>query len=191
MLQTFALILGQSPLLAAADANEGSAVMQLIGSLGIHWQQFVSQLVIFLILFWVLKKFAYQPVLKMLDERQRRIAESMANVEKIKSELATTEKTREEIIAKANESANALIAKVKTDADLLNARKVQETVQQVETMLNKAEESAALERERLVNELRQEMGRLVVLTTSKVIGRTLTAEDQERLQKEAMEGLKD
>jgi F-type H+-transporting ATPase subunit b len=173
-----------------ASAAAADRFTQIMGRLGVDWQQILSQFVAFAVWFFILYRFAYKPIIKLLDERQRRIAESMANVEKIKAELATTEKTREEIIAKANESANALIAQVKTDADLLNARKVQETVQQVETMLNKAEESAALERERLVNELRQEMGRLVVLTTSKVIGRTLTAEDQERLQKEAMEGLK-
>ncbi len=188
MAQTLAFFTAFGPPLAAADGD--GSVSQLIGSLGINWQQFVTQLLVFLILFFILKKFAYQPILQVLDERKKRIEESMAQVEKIKQELAATEQTRQEIVARANEAANALIAKARADAEALTARKTRETARQIETMLQQAGEAAAQERERLVNELRQEMGRLVVLTTSKVIGRTLTAEDQERLQQEALAGLK-
>lgn len=177
-------------MLAAADADSHSGVVEVINGLGIEWRLLASQLVIFIILFLILKKYAYRPILKMLDERQRRVAESVANVEKIKNELAASERTRRVILAKANEAANALLAKAKSDADSLTARKAQETVLQIEAMLKKAGETAARERERLAGELRQEMGRLVVLTTSKVIGRALSAADQERLQQEALEGLK-
>ncbi|MDR1145332.1 MAG: F0F1 ATP synthase subunit B [Verrucomicrobiales bacterium] len=179
-----------SALLAAADADSQGGVAEVIHGLGIDWRLLLSQCIIFLILFFILKKYAYRPILKLLDDRQRRVAESMANVEKIKTELAATEQTRRDILAKANESANALIAKAQADAGSLTARQALETARQVEAMLKKAEETAAQERERLANELRQEMGKLVVLTTSKVIGRTLTVEDQARLQKEAVEGLK-
>jgi F-type H+-transporting ATPase subunit b len=185
-------MIGPGGLLAEAAAHDeaASGFVKILNDLGIQLPAFIAQLVIFVVLFLVLKKFAYQPVLKVLDERKKRIGESIANVEKIKNDLAATEKARHEIMAKANETANGLIAKAKSDAEMLNAKKIQEAVQQVDSMLKKAEESAAQERERLVNELRQEMGKLVVLTTSKVIGRTLTAEDQARLQKEALEGLK-
>ena len=170
--------------LASAAADRFT---QITGRLGVDWQQILSQLVAFAVLFFILHRFAYKPIVKLLDERRRRIEESMENVEKIKRELAATEQTRQEILAKANEAANALMEKVKGDAEALNAKKAAETVRQVEEMLKKAEEAAAQEREQLLDKLRQEMGRLVVLTTSKVIGRTLTAEDQERLQREAME----
>jgi len=187
MVESFLTTVAQGSFLADGAAD---GFTKVIGDLGIEWPALIAQLVIFVILFLALKKYAYQPILKVLEERKKRIEESMANVEKIKSDLAETEKTRQEIIAKANVTANELIAKAKADAEALNAKKVQDTVQQVESMLRKAEEAAAQEREKLANELRQEMGRLVVLTTSKVIGRTLTAEDQARLQKEALDALK-
>ena len=190
MLDTLVTFVGSSLPLADANGESAGSFSKLLGDLGINWQQFVSQLIIFIVLVWILKKFAYQPILKVLDERKKLIADSMANVEKIKHDLEATEKTRQEIMAKANEAANALIDKAKTDADTLNAKKIQEAVQQVEAMIQKAEQAAAQERARLLEEMKQEMGRLVVLTTSKVIGRTLTAEDQARLQKEALEGLK-
>jgi F-type H+-transporting ATPase subunit b len=190
MLDILVTFVGANLTLADANGESAGEFSKVLGNLGIHWQQLISQLVIFIVLVWILKKFAYQPVLKVLDERKKRIEESMANVEKIKNDLAATEQNCQAIMAKANATANALIAKTKSDAESLNAKKIQETVRQVETMLKKAEESAAQERERLLDELRQEMGRLVVLTTSKVIGRSLTVEDQARLQKEALADLK-
>ena len=70
---------------------------------GFTWPQFLAQCVAVTILFLFLQKFAWAPVRTMLDERQKKIAESMANADKIKKELSDAEATRLSIIQKAND----------------------------------------------------------------------------------------
>ena len=65
--------------------------MELLQTLGIQWTKLIPQLFNFGIVLWVLWKFAYKPVFTMLDARQKKIAEGIANADKIKVELAQTE----------------------------------------------------------------------------------------------------
>ncbi|MDD5262075.1 MAG: F0F1 ATP synthase subunit B [Methylacidiphilales bacterium] len=163
--------------------------MEILNNFGIDLGRFFGQLAIWLVLFIILKKYAFGPILNVLEERKRLIAEGVANAERIRQELEAAEKKRVELMAQAGAEGNRLIEEAKKSADLIGAKKVQEAVQQAETLIRKAEEAAALDRERMMGELKQELGRLVVATTSQVTGKILTAEDQVRLQKETISGL--
>jgi F-type H+-transporting ATPase subunit b len=175
--------------LAAAGAGDAAAEGNLLQQFGVDGPKFVAQLIIFFILFLVLKKFAFTPVLQILDQRKKQIADSVANAERIRQELEIAEKTRTEMIKKASDQANALIEEARASADKIGGQRIQEAIAQAENVLRKAEEASARDRERIMAELKQEMGQLVVATTAKVVGRTLTPEDQTRLQKEAVAGL--
>lgn len=156
---------------------------------GFDATKLIIQLAVFLILFGVLWKFAFKPIQQILDERQKRVEESMANAERIKKELDEAEKHRAERMKEANAEAMRLLEEARNSADALGSKKVQEAVAQAEAVLRKAEEAATREREQMMNELRAEMGRLVVDTTAKVVGKTLTDEDRKRLQAETLEQL--
>ena len=142
---------------------------------------FFSQLIAFIIVALLLKKFAYKPVLDMLEQRKARIAEAEANAEKIKSELAETEGARNKILEEARSEANRLIEETRSAAAELREAKTQEAISSAEAIIAKAQEAATAERDKLMAELKQEVGRLVVETTCKVTGKVLTAEDQQRL----------
>jgi F-type H+-transporting ATPase subunit b len=71
----------------------------------------------------------------------------------------------------------------------LGERKLQEAVAQAEAMLKKAQEAIALERQQMMAELKREIGRLVIETTSKVSGKVLSTEDQRRLNEETLREL--
>src|SRR5215471_7417619 len=76
---------------------------------GLDAPHFFAQVISFLIVAALLYRFAYKPVLTVLEERRQRIAEGLANAEKIKGELAKTEAARQEVLNKANAEANRLI----------------------------------------------------------------------------------
>jgi F-type H+-transporting ATPase subunit b len=177
-------------ILAAAEAHGAAAETGLAEQFGLNLPKFLAQLITFFILFWVLNKFAFKPVLETLEKRRQMIADSVANAERIRKELEEAEKTRAELIKKANVQANALLQEARVAADKVGGQKVQEAVAQAEALLRKAEDAAARDRERIMGELKQEMGKLVVATTAKVVGKTLTPDDQARLEKEALDSLK-
>jgi F-type H+-transporting ATPase subunit b len=144
-----------------------------------------SQLIAFIIVALLLKKFAYKPVLDMLEHRKTRIAEAEVNAEKIKSELAATESARDKILEEARTESNKLIEETRSAAAELREAKTQEAISSAEAIIAKAQEASAAERDKLMAELKQEVGRLVVETTCKVTGKVLSAEDQQRLIEDA------
>jgi F-type H+-transporting ATPase subunit b len=133
----------------------------------------------------LLRKFAYKPILAVLEPRRQQIAEAQLNAEKIKQQLAEAEQRHAEILAKANAQAQKMIDDARESASHVAERKQQEAVTAAEQIMAKAREASAIEHERTMTELKRELGRLVVDTTAKVTGKVLTSEDQRRLQEEA------
>ncbi|MEP6602661.1 MAG: F0F1 ATP synthase subunit B [Spartobacteria bacterium] len=146
---------------------------------------FLSQVISFIAVALLLRQFAYKPILKVLHERQDRIAESLRNADKIKEQLADAEKRHAEILTKANAEAQKMIDDARQSAGVVAERKQQEAIASAEQILAKAHEASALEYERTMAALKREVGRLVVDTTAKVTGKVLNADDQKRLQEEA------
>jgi F-type H+-transporting ATPase subunit b len=146
---------------------------------------FFSQVISFAIVAFLLRRFAYKPILAVLEERRQRIAEGLLNAEKIKKQLAEAEQRYAEILAKANADAQKMIDEARQSSAHLADRKEQEAIAAAEQIVAKAREASAIEHERTMAELKRELGRLVVDTTAKVTGKVLTAEDQRRLQEEA------
>ena len=173
----------QMILLAAASGTGESAnkAQQIFDTFGINWPLFISQCIAFLIVAFLLKRFAYQPVLEMLEQRRQKIAEGMENADKIKAELAETQAERDKVMAEANQRAEKLIADAKEAAKQVGEAEGQRAVKQAEEIIRKAREATEADRERMLSELKAEIGRLVVETTAKVSGKVLTAEDQQRL----------
>ena len=162
-------------------AADGGVVGDITNTFGVNRQLFISQLVAFIVVALALKKFAYKPVLDMLDQRRERIAQAEANAEKIQSKLAETQTERDKVLTEANQKAEQLIADAKEAARQIGETEGQKAVKQAEEIIRKAREATEADRDRMMAELRAEIGRLVVETTSKVSGKVLTAEDQQRL----------
>jgi F-type H+-transporting ATPase subunit b len=157
---------------------------ETLNTLGIYWPKLIAQTINFAIVLFILQKFAYRPVLAMLEQRRQKIAESMTNAEKIKAELARTEAARLEVLDQANTQANKLIEEARVAAARVQEQETQKAIAAAEQIIAKAREAAAADHERMLAELRQEVGRLVVDTTAKVTGKVLTPEDQRRLAEE-------
>src|SRR5215471_5185273 len=163
---------------------------ELLQTLGIQWTKLIPQLINFGIVLFVLWKWAYKPVFNMLDARQKKIADSIANADKIKAELAKTEADRQKTLAEAGELANKIIADARAAAARLSEVESQKAISTAEQIIAKAREAAAQDQARMLAELKQEVGRLVVQTTATVTGKVLTAEDQRRLAEETQKQLK-
>jgi F-type H+-transporting ATPase subunit b len=152
---------------------------------GVDWPHLIAQIISFAIVAFLLQKFAYKPVVDMLEERRKRIAEGLANAEKIKVELARAETQRQEILTQANTQATKLIEEARAAAAKVQERETQKAIAGAEQILVKAREAAAQDHARKLADLRKEFGRLVVQTTATVTGKVLTPEDQRRLAEEA------
>lgn len=154
-------------------------------SFGIEWPKLLAQVLIFLIVYLILKKKAFGPITAMLEQRRERIAQGESDLEKIKKDLAEAESRSKEILSKANAEADRMISEAKEGASAAGEREKQKAVAEANQIIAKAREAAEMERESLLSELKKDFGRLVVDTTSKVTGKVLTSDDQERINKES------
>jgi F-type H+-transporting ATPase subunit b len=172
-------------IIAAATGGVTDILRETADTFGWNWKLFLSQVISFCIVAFLLRRFAYKPILAVLEDRRRKIEEGQLNAEKIRKELAEAEKRYQEIVAKANADAQRMIDEARESSSHLAERKQQEAITAAEQILAKAKEAAALEHERQMQNLKRELGRLVIDTTAKVTGKVLTPEDQKRLQEEA------
>jgi F-type H+-transporting ATPase subunit b len=172
-------------IIAASSGGISDILRDTAETFGWNWKLFLSQIISFCIVAYLLQRFAYKPILAVLEERRRKIEEGQLNAEKIKKELAEAEKRYQEIVTKGNADAQRMIDEARESAAHLSERKQQEAVAAAEQIITKAREAAALEHDRTMQSLKRELGRLVVETTAKVTDKVLTPEDQRRLQEEA------
>lgn len=167
--------------LQATHAVEPESVAQ---AFGVDWPHLVSQSISFGIVCIALYKLAYKPILQILETRRQQIASGLANAEKIKSELARIESERLAVLAKAGEEGKKLIEEARAAAARVQVEETKKATASAEQILARAREAADRDHARMLAELKQEVGRLVVQTTASVTGKILTAEDHRRLAEE-------
>lgn len=162
----------------------GAMVRDTAEKFGFNPWLFFSQCISFAIVAFLLQKFAYKPIINVLEERRQRIKEGLENADKIKQQLADAERRYQEILTNANSEAQKMIEEARASAGAVAERRTQQAISEAEGIIAKAREATQLEHDRMLNELKREVGRLVIDTTSKVTGKVLTSDDQRRISEE-------
>ena len=169
--------------LLAVD-NGGGQIQKIASDFGVDWPHLVAQIISFSIVCILLQRFAYRPVLKILDERRQTIAQGLEDAKKSAAELAQTVTQRHEILRQADEQATKLIEEARVAAMRVREEETQKAIAEARQIIAKSHEAAAQDYARMLEELKHEVGRLVVTTTANVTGKILTPEDQRRLAEE-------
>ena len=171
---------------AAPDAAKaGGPLDQIKQTFGLNGWGLLSQIISFSIVAFVLYRFAYHPILAVLEARRKTIADSLKNAEQIKTQLAEAQKKSEDILSKASADATKMIEEARTAAKQVGERESQRAVAQAADIIQKAREAGEAEQKRLMAELKKDVSRLIVETVAKVTGKVLTAEDQREITAEA------
>ncbi len=165
-------------------AAGGGQVEEIARTFGVDWPHLGAQVISFAVVCAVLYKFAYRNVLAMLEERRQQIAQGLANAEKIKAELDRTEAQRQEVMAKAYSQSAQVIEEARAAAAQVLSHETQKAIATAEQILSRAREAAAQDHDRMLAELKREVGGLVVRTTTRLTGKLLTPDDQRRLAEE-------
>lgn len=173
-------------LLFVMPAAVSGRTEQIATTFGVDWPHLLAQIASFCIVCLILYRFAYRPILTMLEVRRQQIAQGLVNAEQIKAELARTETHRQEVMVQANAQANRFIEEARAAAARVQQQETQKAIAAAEQIILKAREAALQEHDRMLTELKREVGRLVVQATTTVTGKILTSEDQRRLVEETV-----
>lgn len=160
------------------EVQASNKVAEIAGKFHVSWPTLTAQVVNFLIVAFLLYKFAVKPVLATMDERQTRIEDGLRYTEEMKLKLEQAEQERAATIKAASAEAQRLLVDAGQQGKELIERRTAEAAAKAENMLKKAAEAAEIERNQMLAEVRQEVARLVVATSAKVLERELS--DTER-----------
>ena len=175
----------QSPILLGSIGSDlAQMARDTTTRFSVDLPHFAAQCISFLIVAFVLHRYAYKPILTMLEERKKRIKESLDNAEKIKQELANTQTRTQEIMVQAGQQAAKMIEEARAAAAKVQEQETQKAIAVAQSIVDKAHQATQAEHAKMLADLRREVGRLVVDATAKVTGRVLTLEDQKRLAEE-------
>ena len=134
---------------------------EALKSLGIDLSGLIAQGVNFGILLIVLWKFAYKPVLKMLDDRAAKITENVKNGEKIEKELAETEKTKTSLLKKAQIESDQIVNDARTKAKGIEKDATAEASAKAAKIIEDAEITAKKEKEQILDDVKNDIAKLV------------------------------
>ena len=144
--------------------------------IGISLPTLIAQIVNFLVLLAILYFFAYKPILKMLDERARKIKESVDEVQKVKDQAARAEEEFKQKIETAGKQGQEVIARAMRTGEEARQRAQVEAKQEAQVLVEKAREEIKQERNEAISELRQEFADLTIVAAEKVIEKSLDKE---------------
>ncbi len=143
---------------------------EMLVKLGIDGKLFIAQLVNFLILFLVLRFFAWKPLLGALEERRKKIKQGMSDAKRADERLKEIEREREEILVTANQEAMRIVEQAENKAQSLRDEKMRLAKNEIEQQVNEAKDIIKAERAATLASMKQEVSRLIAAATGKVVG---------------------
>lgn len=143
---------------------------------------FVWNLLAFLIVFFILKKFAWKPILKSLKEREKSISDSLATAESVKAEMAQLKSENEQMIAKAREERALMLREAREAGDkIINEAKEKAKIDAAKII---SDAGIAIEQKKMavLTDVKNQLGNLVIEVSEKVLRRELSDKaEQEKL----------
>lgn len=160
--------------------------MEILTNFGVEPKLLLAQVVNFLIILFLLKKFFYAKITKVLDERKTKIAESLKNADLIEAKLQQTEEQVKEALEIANVNAKEIIDSTNKEAQRVYDEAQKEAKTAAEAIIIKAKAEIQSEREQMKNTLEKDTITLVADVVKKVLGRNLTTKEKQALNSKAM-----
>jgi len=155
--------------------------------IGINLPLLLAFIVNFVILFGLLGLVLYKPVMKMLDERSKRIKEGMERAEATKEEYARAEEEVKRLISKAREDGQALVSQATQIGERLREEAKDGAREEAQVIIERTRAELEEERDRIIDDLRREFVDISISAAEKVIKETLDKKRHRRLIEEALE----
>jgi F-type H+-transporting ATPase subunit b len=146
-------------------------------------------IVCFLIALWVLKRYAFGPIQKMIDERRERIRRSLEDAEEAREEARRLLEEHRSLIGQARSEGEQILAEARRVAESQRERVKEETEAERQRRLEDIQRQIQAETQRALGQIRAEVAELAVVAASKVTGKVLDAQDDRRLIEEAVSEL--
>lgn len=156
-------------------------ILENLGKIGFDWKLGLFNLINFLVLFWLLKKYMFKPMLAVINERHQKSNEAMENFKKAQTEVSMAEQNAERIIKEARKNSNDIIASAHTDATHLGENMKTKAKTEIELLVTQARKNIAIEKQQMKEEVKGEVVDVVMLGVEKILDEKLDAKKDKDL----------
>lgn len=137
---------------------------------------FVWTLLAFGLVFFILKKFAWKPILKTLGDREKGIADSIAAADRVKAEMAQMQSENEALMVKAREERSAMLREAKQMSEQIVAKAKEDTKSIADKMINDAQQQIQQQKMAAMTDVKNQIGALSVQVAEKILRQQLSTD---------------
>lgn len=156
-------------------------IMEILGKVGFDWRMAVANLVNFLIIFWILKKYAFKPIQKVIKEREDKISQGLEDATKAQSELQMAQQNYERTLTNARKEAQEVVAKAHEQGDAMLKKATAETEEKTAKIVSDARTLIQKEKTQMGKELEHKTAHIAVRIAQKILGREIDIKSDETL----------
>ena len=164
--------------------------MELLRTLGIDWRLLMWQIVNFLIVLFILKKYAFGPITDALAKRTAKLEQGLRDAVTAKRNLSLSVEEKEVILKDARQEAGRILNEAREQSESLRNEMMIKAKTDVEQIVSQGKNRLITEKEAMLSSAKSEIGALVVAATEKILPRILSTKDHELLVSEAATALK-
>ena len=181
---------GESPVDTEKTPDEEHADdTGIIGMFGLNWKLFLAQLVNFAIILFILWKFVFGPVIKGMQDRTKKIEDSLNDSDRIEKEKTEFETWKQQEMTKARSEAGMIIGQAKETAETTKQNILEQAKTEQNALVEKAKQQLEAEKQKVVLEAKSEIANMVVASTEKILRAKLDSKADSKLIAESMKGI--
>ena len=155
--------------------------MEILAKLGIDWKLFVAQIVNFVILLIILRRFVYRPMLAFLEERTNRIDKGLKDADLAHKKLSQMERKEKEVLDQAKKEAQKILEKAELMGKQNYEKMLIKATDDVKLLMHQSAQKIELERVKMLNETKAQLADLIILTTEKVLQEKIDAQKESEI----------
>jgi F-type H+-transporting ATPase subunit b len=159
----------------AAETESG-----ILGTFGLDWRLFIAQLINFAVIVFVLTKWMYRPLIKMMDERKKKIEEGVNNAELAKRKLGEAKETESRILHEARAQAQGIVAEFKKKGDAEKQRRIDASKTIIDGQLAESKDRIMREAEEARKMVKKEVVALVLAAAEKAVKTALDGKEHRK-----------
>lgn len=164
---------------------------ELFSKLGIDWKLLIANTITFFIVLWVLRKFAFHPIMAVLEKRQKTVNDGLTAAQRSTDELAALQKDKTAVLKAAKTEALAIVNEAKKQGETVKAKLAADAQAEATATLERTKKLLDRERETMVMKAKTELVEVIVAASEKVLAATLDEKTKAAMTKEAVVALKE
>lgn len=160
---------------------------ELISKLGIDWRLLIANTVTFFIVLWVLRRYAFRPIMGVLEKRQQMAQDTVTKSTQVEQDLVHLREKKEQTMQEAHQQSRAILQEAKKEALDVKANILIQAQAESDKIKDQTKTALTREKEEMLRAARGELADLVVAATTKVLQEKITVDVDKQLAKRSIE----